>query len=94
MPQIVAHRGYKAKFPENTLLAFKNAITFGAHGLETDVHLTKDNVVVLSHVWEQHKMPSGWVGTANVFSDRILLSNVALVRMSWLQIVNGTISRT
>lgn len=30
--------------------AFKGAIEVGAHALETDVHLTSDGVVVLSHV--------------------------------------------
>ncbi|TKA83339.1 hypothetical protein B0A55_00623 [Friedmanniomyces simplex] len=49
MPQCIAHRGYKAKFPENTMAAFKGAIAAGAHALETDVHITKDDVVVLSH---------------------------------------------
>jgi tubulin gamma len=50
LPQAIAHRGYKAKFPENTMGAFKGAVEVGAEGLETDVHLTKDGVVVLSHV--------------------------------------------
>jgi glycerophosphoryl diester phosphodiesterase len=49
MPQAIAHRGYKAKFPENTLAAFAGAIEIGAHAVETDVHITKDGVVVLSH---------------------------------------------
>ncbi|KAI4749115.1 PLC-like phosphodiesterase [Aureobasidium sp. EXF-12298] len=49
MPQAIAHRGYKAKFPENTLAAFAGAIAIGAHAVETDVHITKDGVVVLSH---------------------------------------------
>ncbi len=30
--------------------AFKGAVDVGAHALETDIHLTKDEVVVLSHV--------------------------------------------
>jgi len=29
--------------------AFKGAVDVGAHGIETDVHITKDGVVVLSH---------------------------------------------
>lgn len=29
--------------------AFKGAVEVGAHALETDVHLSKDGVVVLSH---------------------------------------------
>lgn len=49
LPQTIAHRGYKAKFPENTLAAFRGAVAAGADGLETDIHLTKDGVVVLSH---------------------------------------------
>lgn len=49
-PQAIAHRGYKAKFAENTLGAFKGAVEVGADGLETDLHLTRDGVVVLSHV--------------------------------------------
>lgn len=49
-PQAIAHRGYKAKFPENTMGAFKGAVGVGADALETDIHLSKDGVVVLSHV--------------------------------------------
>lgn len=49
MPQCIAHRGYKARFPENTLLAFQKALDAGAVALETDLHVTKDDVVVLSH---------------------------------------------
>ena len=30
--------------------AFKGAVQVGANAIETDVHLTKDDVVVLSHV--------------------------------------------
>ena len=50
VPQTIAHRGYTAKYPENTLRAFEDAVEAGAHALEADVHLTKDGVVVLSHV--------------------------------------------
>lgn len=49
-PQAIAHRGYKAMFPENTMGAFKGAVNVGAEALETDIHLSKDGVVVLSHV--------------------------------------------
>lgn len=50
LPQAIAHRGYKAAFPENTMAAFRSAVEIGAHAVETDVHLSKDGVVVLSHV--------------------------------------------
>ncbi|KAJ9392875.1 hypothetical protein DTO063F5_12 [Paecilomyces variotii] len=48
-PQAIAHRGYKATYPENTMSAFKGAVDVGAHAIETDLRLTKDGVVVLSH---------------------------------------------
>lgn len=49
MPRAVAHRGYKAAAPENSMLAFRAAVEAGAHAVETDLHLSKDGVVVLSH---------------------------------------------
>ncbi|KAK2615028.1 hypothetical protein N8I77_001807 [Diaporthe amygdali] len=48
-PQAVAHRGYKASFPENTMGAFRGAVDVGAHAIETDVHLSRDGVVVIAH---------------------------------------------
>ncbi len=45
----IAHRGFSGKYPENTMLAFQKAIEAGADGAELDVHLTKDNVVVVIH---------------------------------------------
>ncbi|KAL5338942.1 PLC-like phosphodiesterase [Aspergillus crustosus] len=48
-PQAIAHRGYSAAYPENTMAAFRGAVAVGAHGIETDVHLSKDGVVVISH---------------------------------------------
>ncbi|KXX75655.1 Phosphatidylglycerol phospholipase C, partial [Madurella mycetomatis] len=47
--QIIAHRGYKAAFPENSMVAFQGAIDVGADAIETDLHLSRDGVVVLSH---------------------------------------------
>ena len=46
----IAHRGFKANHPENTMGAFVGAAECGAHAIETDVHMTKDEVLVLSHV--------------------------------------------
>ncbi|KAJ9353886.1 hypothetical protein DTO027B9_5099 [Paecilomyces variotii] len=49
LPHIIAHRGFKNKFPENTMGAFRGAIDAGSHAIETDLHLSKDGVVVISH---------------------------------------------
>lgn len=48
-PHFIAHRGYAANFPENTLLAFEAACQHGARFVETDVLLTADKVPVLFH---------------------------------------------
>lgn len=46
---LTAHRGVNAQAPENTLPAFRLAIEKGFYSAETDVHLTKDGVWVVSH---------------------------------------------
>ena len=44
-----AHRGASGYFPENTMLSFRKAIELGATGIETDVQMTSDGVLVLIH---------------------------------------------
>ena len=44
-----AHRGASEYYPENTLSSFYAGVTMGATGIETDVHMTKDGVLVLFH---------------------------------------------
>ena len=44
-----AHRGARARAPENTLPSFRLALELGATGLESDVWLTRDGVAVLDH---------------------------------------------
>ena len=46
---IHAHRGVSTKAPENTLAAVREAIAAGADYLETDVQLSKDDVLVVAH---------------------------------------------
>ncbi|MES2566486.1 MAG: glycerophosphodiester phosphodiesterase [Bacteroidota bacterium] len=48
-PIIIAHRGASAYAPENTLAAFEKSIQMGATVIETDVHQTRDCVVVVMH---------------------------------------------
>jgi glycerophosphoryl diester phosphodiesterase len=48
-PLVYAHRGASAELPENTLEAFERAIFLGADAIETDVHVTRDGRLVLSH---------------------------------------------
>ena len=46
---VAAHRGNSAHDPENTMTAFRRAIDAGVDMIETDVHMTKDGVLVLIH---------------------------------------------
>ena len=45
----VAHRGDPFRFPENNLAGYLSVIAAGAKYIETDIHLTADEVPVLSH---------------------------------------------
>jgi glycerophosphoryl diester phosphodiesterase len=47
--RVFAHRGGSGLAPENTLAAFDNGLALGADGLELDVHLSRDGVVVVHH---------------------------------------------
>ena len=46
---VTGHRGDPQHFPQNTLPGFEAAISLGCDWVETDLHLTRDGKVVLSH---------------------------------------------
>jgi len=46
---IEAHRGGRARRPENTLPAFADALSMGVDTLELDMGVTRDGVVVVAH---------------------------------------------
>ena len=48
-PKIIAHRGVTRNDQENTLLAFHQAFSEGADGLEIDVRLSKDEKPIIFH---------------------------------------------
>jgi glycerophosphoryl diester phosphodiesterase len=48
-PLVVAHRGYAAVAPQNTMASFEAAWRSGAPALELDVRLTADGVPVIIH---------------------------------------------
>lgn len=47
--QLVAHRGWRQRFPENTLPALAGALQVGAINIEIDVQLSADRVPMLFH---------------------------------------------
>ena len=46
---LAAHRGGALLWPENSLLAFRNAVALGADFIEFDVHLSRDGEVMVIH---------------------------------------------
>jgi glycerophosphoryl diester phosphodiesterase len=46
---VFAHRGGGKIGPENTIAAFDRGLEAGADGLELDVHLSRDGIVVVNH---------------------------------------------
>lgn len=46
---VCGHRGFPAKFPQNTLVSFAGAIAVGCDRIEYDLHWTSDRKLVVCH---------------------------------------------
>lgn len=46
---LAAHRGWRGKYPENTMLGFRKALTLDIDAIEMDVHMTRDYRIVVCH---------------------------------------------
>jgi glycerophosphoryl diester phosphodiesterase len=57
--QRVAHRGGSQLAPENTLAAFRNALTFPIDAIELDVHMSRDGHLVVFHDYTVEKRTNG-----------------------------------
>lgn len=65
-PVVIAHRGSRDLWPENTMLAFENAVSIGVEHVETDVHVSADGVV---HCFHDHTL-NRITGEDGLFIDR------------------------
>lgn len=63
--KIEGHRGYLTKAPENSLESFLIAKEEGIDGIETDLWLTKDNVIMISHGHNEQGLEMMWDPEAN-----------------------------
>src|SRR5436190_19971309 len=70
-PLVFAHRGGSALAPENTMDAFANGLSLGADGLELDVHLSSDGVVVVHHDATLERTTNGRGVLAGMTADEL-----------------------
>jgi len=73
-PLILGHRGYRACYPENTLLSFREAFAHGADGIECDVQKSADGRYVVIHdpTTERVSRVGGSVGSMRLAELRML----------------------
>jgi len=73
-PLVLGHRGYRARFPENTLLAFREAFSAGADGIECDLQKSADGRYVIIHDPSTHRVTGSRleVGRASSVELRVL----------------------
>ncbi len=58
-PWVTAHRGYRKKYPENTLAAFQAAVETGSPTIELDVMFSRDRKLVVIHDATLERTTSG-----------------------------------
>jgi glycerophosphoryl diester phosphodiesterase len=68
---VYAHRGGAALRPENTLAAFDHGLSLGADGLELDVRLSSDGVLVVHHDATLERTTDGRGPLADHSSDEL-----------------------
>lgn len=58
-PHRVAHRGGSSLAPQNTLAAFRNALTLPVDAIELDVQMSRDGHVIVFHDYTVDKLTNG-----------------------------------
>jgi glycerophosphoryl diester phosphodiesterase len=70
-PIVLGHRGYRARFPENTMLAFSQALGFGADGVECDLQKSADGRYVVIHDGEVDRVSNGKGAVGSMAFDEL-----------------------
>jgi len=67
-PCIAAHRGYSAKYPENTLKAFEEGAKLGVDMVELDISMSKDGIPMLYHDYVLEKKSTPLTGSVTDYT--------------------------
>ncbi|MDG1813843.1 MAG: glycerophosphodiester phosphodiesterase family protein [Porticoccaceae bacterium] len=70
--QLVAHRGYQARYPENTALSLNKAITAGAYFIELDVQFSLDQLPIIYHDTNLRRVSGADVEIAKTSREQLL----------------------
>ncbi|MBW8896337.1 MAG: glycerophosphodiester phosphodiesterase, partial [Acidobacteria bacterium] len=70
-PLVYAHRGGAALRPENTIASFDYGLSLGADGLEFDVRLSRDGVVVVHHDATLERTTNGTGELSSLTADEL-----------------------
>lgn len=70
--ELIAHRGFRALEPENTIPAFQKAGELGMSGAECDVYMTKDGVWVVHHDPVIFRMMNGYKNIEKSTYDELM----------------------
>ena len=68
---IIGHRGFRARYPENTMSSFEAAAAAGAGMIELDVHLTRDRRLAVIHDETLSRTTSGEGNVADCTMDQL-----------------------
>ena len=77
--KLAAHRGFSEFYPENTLIAFREALKLDIDMVETDLHMTADGEIILMH---DHTVDRTTNGTG-LIKEKTLAEMLALDAGSW-----------
>ncbi len=95
IPYAVGHRGAAAVLPENTVKGFEYAIDLGCDYTECDVHLTRDNRLIVMHDTTVDRTTNGSGAIRDMTFDQIraLDAGEGLQVPTFVEVLNTTSTR-
>lgn len=83
--QIIGHRGARREAPENTLGGFTYLRSLDIHRVELDLHLTRDNQLVVIHDYTTQRTTGKTASVSQSSSSELAQHNAAAQFKNWHQ---------